>query len=49
MPLGANLDSQIEAQTPLIAIAHQRNIPVIYSTVIYKEPTSRTPAFGPSR
>ena len=37
MPLGASLDSQIEAQQPLIAIAHQRDIPVIYSTVIYND------------
>jgi maleamate amidohydrolase len=37
MPLGANLDSQIEAQQPLIAVAHERNIPVIYSTVIYND------------
>jgi len=37
MPLGANLDSQIEAQKPLIAVAHERNIPVIYSTVIYND------------
>jgi nicotinamidase-related amidase len=37
MPLGANLESQIEAQKPLIAVAHERNIPVIYSTVIYND------------
>jgi maleamate amidohydrolase len=37
MPLGASLDSQIEAQQPLIAVAHERNIPVIYSTVIYND------------
>jgi maleamate amidohydrolase len=37
MPLGANLDSQIEAQQPLIAVAHERGIPVIFSTVIYED------------
>ena len=37
MPLGANLDSQIEAQKPMIDVAHQRGIPVIFSTVIYDE------------
>jgi maleamate amidohydrolase len=37
MPLGANLDSQIEAQKPMLDIAHQRGIPVIFSTVIYDE------------
>ena len=38
MPLGANLDPQIEAQKPLLAIAHERGIPVIFSTVIYNDP-----------
>jgi nicotinamidase-related amidase len=37
MLLGANLDSQIEAQKPMVAVAHERNIPVIYSTVIYED------------
>jgi maleamate amidohydrolase len=37
MPLGANLDSQIEAQKPLLATAHERGIPVIFSTVIYND------------
>jgi maleamate amidohydrolase len=37
MPLGANLDSQIEAQKPLLAVAHERDIPVIFSTVVYEE------------
>ena len=37
MPLGANLDSQIEAQKPLLEVAHERGIPVIFSTVIYEE------------
>ena len=35
MPLGANLDSQLAAQSPMIEVAHERNIPVIFSTVIY--------------
>jgi nicotinamidase-related amidase len=37
MPLGAPLEDQIEAQKPLIDAAHARNIPVIFSTVIYEE------------
>ena len=37
MPLGANLDSQIEAQQPLLKVAHERDIPVIFSTVIYND------------
>jgi maleamate amidohydrolase len=37
MPLGAPLESQIEAQRPLLEIAHGRDIPVIFSTVIYEE------------
>jgi nicotinamidase-related amidase len=37
MPLGANLDTQIEAQKPLIKVARERDIPVIFSTVIYEE------------
>jgi maleamate amidohydrolase len=37
MPLGANLDQQIEAQKPLLQVAHQRDIPVIFSTVMYEE------------
>jgi len=37
MPLGAKLDTQIEAQKPLLDVAHKRNIPVIFSTVIYDE------------
>ncbi len=37
MPLGANLDPQIAAQQPLLAVAHERNIPVIFSTVIYHD------------
>ena len=37
MPLGANLDNEIEAQKPLIDVAHERNIPVIFSTVIYND------------
>lgn len=37
MPLGANLDAQIEAQRPLLEVARERNIPCIFSTVIYEE------------
>ncbi len=37
MPLGAPLESQIEAQRPLLEVAHGRDIPVIFSTVIYEE------------
>ncbi len=37
MPLGASLDGEIEAQKPLLEVAHQRNIPVIFSTVIYSD------------
>jgi nicotinamidase-related amidase len=37
MPLGAKLDDEIEAQKPLLDIAHQRDIPVIFSTVMYEE------------
>jgi nicotinamidase-related amidase len=37
MPLGANLDMQIEAQKPLLKVAHERDIPVIFSTVMYEE------------
>ena len=37
MPLGSNLDAEIEAQKPLLAAAHERRIPVIFSTVMYHE------------
>jgi len=37
MPLGANLEPQIEAQQPLLKVAHERGIPVIFSTVIYSD------------
>jgi maleamate amidohydrolase len=37
MPLGANLDREIEAQKPLLKVAHERGIPVIFSTVMYHE------------
>ena len=37
MPLGAKLDGEIEAQKPLLAVAHERHIPVIFSTVMYEE------------
>src|SRR5262245_8550628 len=37
MMLGANLDAEIAAIQPLIAVAHERNIPVIFSTVMYND------------
>ncbi len=37
MPLGSNLDAEIEAQKPLLAAAHERRIPVLFSTVMYHE------------
>jgi maleamate amidohydrolase len=37
MMLGANLDNEIEAIKPLLAVAHERDIPVIFSTVIYND------------
>ena len=37
MPLGANLDKEIEATRPLIDLAHARSIPVMFSTVIYQD------------
>ena len=37
MPLGADLTSQIAAQKPLLDVARQRGIPVIFSTVIYND------------
>jgi maleamate amidohydrolase len=32
MMLGADLDKEIEAIKPLLALAHERDIPVIFST-----------------
>lgn len=37
MLLGATLDDQIEATRPIIAVAHKRAIPVVFSTVIYED------------
>src|SRR3981081_4523972 len=37
MMLGANLDSQIEAANSLLNVAHDRKMPVIFSTVIYQD------------
>jgi len=37
MPLGANLDLQIAATAPLLAAAHKRDIPVLFSTVMYDD------------
>ena len=33
MPLGAPLEDQIEAITPLLETAHARDLPVLFSTV----------------
>jgi maleamate amidohydrolase len=35
--LGANLDKEIAAVTPLLAVAHARGIPVIFTTVRYDD------------
>jgi maleamate amidohydrolase len=35
--LGANLDKEIEAIKPLLALTHARDMPVIFSTVIYSD------------
>jgi len=37
MMLGANLDKEIEATKPLLDAAHERKIPVFFSTVIYND------------
>ena len=37
MMLGANLDAELAAINPLLGIAHERGIPVIFSTVIYHD------------
>jgi maleamate amidohydrolase len=37
MPLGANLDGQIAAQKLLLEVAHERAVPVLFSTVVYEE------------
>jgi maleamate amidohydrolase len=37
MMLGSNLDSQIAAIQPLLATAHERSVPVIFSTVVYED------------
>jgi len=37
MPLGANLDKQIEAIQILLRAAHERETPVIFSTVSYED------------
>jgi maleamate amidohydrolase len=36
-PLGANLDAQIETTQQLLDVAHERTIPVFFSTVRYDE------------
>jgi nicotinamidase-related amidase len=37
MPLGASLEPQIAAIQPLIEVAHERKVPVIFSTVMYHD------------
>jgi nicotinamidase-related amidase len=37
MMLGADLDRQVEAIGPLLDVAHERGIPVIFSTVMYSD------------
>jgi maleamate amidohydrolase len=37
MTLGSNLDSQIEAIQALLRVAHDRDVPVIFSTVSYED------------
>src|ERR1700704_1767217 len=37
MMLGADLDRQGEAIGPLLDVAHERGIPVIFSTVMYSD------------
>ena len=37
-PLGANLDAQIAASNRLIDAAHERDVPVIFSSVSYSDP-----------
>jgi len=37
MMLGADLDAQVAAISPLLGVAHERGIPVIFSTVMYHE------------
>lgn len=37
MMLGANLDAQIEATRPLLDVAHERGVPVVFSTVMYDD------------
>jgi len=36
-PLGANLDKEVAAIQPLLEVAHERKIPVIFSTVRYDD------------
>lgn len=37
-PLGSNLDDQIEATIPLLAVAHERGIPVFFTACVYNDP-----------
>ena len=40
MMLGADLDKEIEAINPLLDAAHERGLPVFFSTVLYDEADS---------
>jgi maleamate amidohydrolase len=46
MPLGADLNSQIAATRPLLDAAHARNIPIIFSTVIYDKEMKEAGIWG---
>jgi maleamate amidohydrolase len=37
MPMGADLSSQIEVINKLLQVIHQKNIPVIFTTIAYEE------------
>src|SRR3954465_14745013 len=40
-PLGADLDAQVVASNLLIDAAHERDIPIIFSSVSYSDPNLR--------
>lgn len=40
-PLGSNLDSQIDAVNQLLAVGHEKNVPVIFTAVRYDDPQMR--------
>jgi len=41
MPLGADLEGQIEALQPILRVAHDQQAPVIFSTVAYEDENLR--------